>query len=89
MPLDTFQRYHVIGNIHSGCLVCKHWTNVNKAIKSQGDVLNQNLAAIFFTKVQRNPFNNPEMILQKLKVVSVNCLSAKLNTSFANGVCWG
>lgn len=49
MPLDTFQRYHVIGNIHSGCLVCKHWTNVNKAIKSQGDVLNQNLAAIFFS----------------------------------------
>lgn len=45
MPMNTFQRYNVIGNIHSRCLLCDHWTNVNKEIKSQVDVLKQNLAA--------------------------------------------
>lgn len=77
---DKFQRYNVIKISHRRFLLCNHWAYVNKEIKSQVDVLNQNLTAgflflsSFFFKVQRNPLNNPKMILRKLKAVSVNCL---------------
>lgn len=48
MPMDAFQRYNVLENIHSRYLLCNHWTNVNKEIKSQVDVLNQNLVVFSF-----------------------------------------
>lgn len=46
---DKFQRYNVIRIIHSRFLLCNHWAYADKEIKSQVDVLNQNLTAGFLS----------------------------------------
>ena len=33
MPIGTFQRYNVMGNIHSRYLLCAHLANMNKENK--------------------------------------------------------